>query len=62
MWLRPAGFHLYAWLFGCDLDEVEHSDLREYSSLGEFFYRRLRPGVRPIADAVLVSPCIHLSV
>lgn len=55
MWFRPAGFHFYAWLFGCDIDEAEHSDLKEYPSLGEFFYRRLKPGVRPIADALLVN-------
>ncbi|KAF8329114.1 phosphatidylserine decarboxylase-domain-containing protein [Cantharellus anzutake] len=56
IWLRPVGLQFYAWLFGCNLDETEHSDLTRYRSLGEFFYRRLKPGVRPLADAVLVSP------
>ncbi len=32
------------------------NDLREYPSLGAFFYRSLAPGTRPIADAALVSP------
>lgn len=55
-WLRPIGFKAYAFLFGCDLTEIEPADLREYPSLGAFFYRSLAPGTRPIADAALVSP------
>jgi phosphatidylserine decarboxylase len=38
------------------LDEVEHDDLTRYVSLGDFFYRRLKDGARPIAKAILVSP------
>lgn len=56
--LRVPGFKLYAWIFGVNLDEVEKEDLREYANLAEFFYRRLKNGVRPIdgrAGAV-VSP------
>ena len=56
VWLRPIGFKAYAFLFGCDLTEIEPADLREYPSLGAFFYRSLAPGTRPIADAALVSP------
>ena len=56
VWFRPAGLSFYAWVFGCNLDEIEHSDLTMYPSLGEFFYRKLKPGVRPIADAALVCP------
>jgi phosphatidylserine decarboxylase len=37
------------------LDEIEPSDLTQYASLGEFFYRKLKPGVRPVDGAVLVS-------
>ncbi|THG94853.1 hypothetical protein EW026_g6693 [Hermanssonia centrifuga] len=55
VWLRPAGFKLYGWAFGCNLDELE-KDLKEYTSLGDFFYRKLKDGVRPVADVVLVSP------
>ncbi|KAL1952380.1 hypothetical protein VTO73DRAFT_1529 [Trametes versicolor] len=55
VWARPVGFRVYATIFGCNLDEVEH-DLTDYRSLGDFFYRRLKDGARPIADAVLVSP------
>lgn len=56
MWFRPIGLNIYAFLFGCDLTEIEPADLREYPSLGAFFYRSLAPGTRPIADAALVSP------
>lgn len=54
IWFRPTGFKLYSWIFGCNLDEIEPVDLTAYPSLGEFFYRRLKPGVRPIAEAALV--------
>jgi phosphatidylserine decarboxylase len=30
--------------------------LTKYTSLGDFFYRRLKPGARPIASSPLVSP------
>ena len=53
IWIRPTGFKVYAYIFGCHLDEVE-KDLKEYTSLGDFFYRRLKEGVRPTADTVLV--------
>ncbi|KAG8896733.1 phosphatidylserine decarboxylase 1, partial [Tulasnella sp. 403] len=56
LWLRPTGIRLYAWIFGCNLEEAEHSDLRKYASLGDFFYRRLKQGTRPIENASLVSP------
>ncbi|GJE98010.1 phosphatidylserine decarboxylase [Phanerochaete sordida] len=55
VWARPAGFKVYAYIFGCNLDEVE-KDLKEYKSLGDFFYRKLKDGVRPVGDVVLVSP------
>ncbi|QRV74069.1 phosphatidylserine decarboxylase family protein [Ceratobasidium sp. AG-Ba] len=56
VWMRPAGFKLYARIFGCNLDELREPDLTKYASLGEFFYRELAEGVRPIANAALVSP------
>ncbi|EJD04533.1 phosphatidylserine decarboxylase [Fomitiporia mediterranea MF3/22] len=55
VWFRPTGFTIYSKIFGVNLEEVEH-DLPYYKSLGEFFYRRLKEGVRPIDDAILVSP------
>ncbi|KAI9572534.1 phosphatidylserine decarboxylase [Boletus coccyginus] len=56
IWVRPYGIRFYASVFGCNLDEIEPSDLTKYASLGEFFYRKLKPGVRPVDSAVLVSP------
>ncbi|KAF9527153.1 phosphatidylserine decarboxylase-domain-containing protein [Crepidotus variabilis] len=64
IWFRPYGLSFYAWVFGCDLSEAEHQDLRKYASLGAFFERKLRDGVRPIEGvdgehglgSVLVSP------
>lgn len=55
IWIRPYGFRFYAHVFGCNLDEIEPSDLTKYASLGDFFYRKLKPGVRPVDNAVLVS-------
>ncbi|KAJ7585156.1 phosphatidylserine decarboxylase 1 [Mycena floridula] len=56
VWFRPYGFRLFAFTFGCNLDEIEPQDLREYASLGDFFYRKLRDGARPVDNALLVSP------
>lgn len=55
VWIRPYGFRFYASVFGCNLDEIEPSDLTKYASLGDFFYRKLKPGARPVDNSVLVS-------
>lgn len=52
---RPCGFRSYAYMFGCNLNEIESGDFAHYVSLGEFFYRNLKPGVRPVDISVLVS-------
>jgi phosphatidylserine decarboxylase len=54
VWLRPYSFRLYAKVFGCNLEEIEIEDLKQYKSLGDFFYRKLKDGVRPVANAPLV--------
>lgn len=54
IWIRPYGFRFYALVFGCNLNEIEPADLRQYASLGDFFYRKLKPGARPVDDAALV--------
>lgn len=57
VWARAPTYKLYALLFGVNLEEVAEANLETYSNLGEFFYRELKPGARPIdADAPLVSP------
>lgn len=47
----------FAKLYGIRLDDAEKA-VSEYRSLNEFFTRRLKPGLRPIHEAVdsLVSP------
>ncbi|KAL1738072.1 phosphatidylserine decarboxylase-domain-containing protein, partial [Schizophyllum fasciatum] len=56
VWFRPYGFRMYAYAFGCNLEEIDPVELEKYASLGDFFYRKLKPGARPVDDAVLVSP------
>lgn len=56
--LRSAAYRAFARAVGADLDEAE-LDLRAYSSLGDLFARRLRPGCRPVCpdhDAI-IAPC-----
>ncbi|KAI9766911.1 MAG: phosphatidylserine decarboxylase 1 [Geoglossum simile] len=57
-YLRVPGFRLYSWIFGVDLSEVSEPDLHAYPNLASFFYRTLKPGVRPIDPnpLTLVSP------
>jgi hypothetical protein len=43
------------------LDEIDPPDLREYPSLGAFFCRKLKDGVRPIDPAILVRFCSQLT-
>ncbi|KAH6648995.1 phosphatidylserine decarboxylase proenzyme [Truncatella angustata] len=47
-YLRVPGFKLYSWIFGVNLDEVSEPDLHMYPNLASFFYRTLKPGVRPL--------------
>ncbi len=52
--LRPAGFKLYSFIFGCNLEEMKVQDLKAYPNLGSFFCRELKEGVRPIENEILV--------
>ncbi|KAF2216544.1 hypothetical protein CERZMDRAFT_33132 [Cercospora zeae-maydis SCOH1-5] len=47
-YLRVPGFKLYGWIFGVNFDEISEPDLHKYRNLSEFFYRTLKPGVRPL--------------
>ena len=53
--LRSPMYHLWTYLFDCNLDEASEP-LTSYRNLSEFFVRHLRPGVRPIAPTDVVSP------
>lgn len=52
--LRPFGFKLYSWIFGCNLEEIKNPDLKSYPNLGAFFNRELKENARPIENALLV--------
>ncbi|KAH0565292.1 hypothetical protein GP486_001312 [Trichoglossum hirsutum] len=56
--LRVPGFRLYSWIFGVNLSEISESDLHAYPNLASFFYRTLKPGIRPVDPnpLALVSP------
>lgn len=56
VWLRSPLYHFYLYVFGVNLEEMADPDLRNYANLGEFFYRTLKDGVRPIDEADVVSP------
>ena len=47
-YLRVPGFKLYGWIFGVNFSEVGEDDLHTYPNLASFFYRTLKPGVRPL--------------
>ena len=52
--LNRLAASLYCRAYRVNLDEAEGNG--EYASFDQFFTRRLRDGVRPIADASVVSP------
>ncbi|TPX08754.1 uncharacterized protein E0L32_009816 [Thyridium curvatum] len=47
-YLRVPGFKLYSWVFGVKIHEASEDDLHVYPNLASFFYRQLKPGVRPL--------------
>src|SRR4051812_32089867 len=47
---------IFAWFYNINVDEAEKS-VGEYNSIGEFFSRRLRKGLRPISTSWAVHPC-----
>src|SRR5690606_18551686 len=56
--VRSPLYRAFARWAGARVDEAE-LPLNEYPSLGHFFARRLRPGLRPVDDTpgVVVAPC-----
>lgn len=46
---------IFAKIFNIDLNEAE-KPVAEYPSIGEFFVRKLKPGLRPIAHTAAVHP------
>ena len=56
--LRAPAYRAFARAVGANLDEAE-LDLAAYESLGDFFARKLRPGVRTLDPArnAVIMPC-----
>lgn len=57
-YLRVPGFKLYGWIFGVNFSEMAEPDLHVYPNLASFFYRELKPGLRPLDpnSNALLSP------
>ena len=57
-YLRVPGFSLYGWIFGVNFAESKESDLHIFPNLASFFYRELKPGIRPLDPnpRALLSP------
>ncbi len=58
--VRKRMIKKFARLYKIDLSEIE-KPIEDYSSLGEFFSRRLKPNARPI-ESDLVAPCDGLLI
>ena len=57
VWFNFMVLWVYSQLFSCKLKEAERDSLTQYTSLGDFFTRRLKPGMRPIClESPVVSP------
>jgi phosphatidylserine decarboxylase len=59
VWARSPVYRLYTFLFGCNLNEMKTpiDQLSSFQNLGEFFFRELKEGARPIdSSRELVSP------
>jgi len=56
--LRGPAYRAFARAVGANLGETE-LELRAYDTFGDFFARKLRPGVRPIDanESAVISPC-----
>jgi len=54
--MREPLYKTYAWMYGANLDEVRYP-LDSYRCIQDFFSRKLKDNVRPIADTLMVSPC-----
>lgn len=53
-WVRGS-IRAFAWLYNINLEEAE-KEYFEYKSIGDFFVRRLKGGLRPVAESLAVHP------
>jgi phosphatidylserine decarboxylase len=56
IWMRRPLLGLYVNAFGCNMEEAEDPELRNYTCLQQLFTRRLRAGVREVAPVAMVCP------
>jgi phosphatidylserine decarboxylase len=54
--LTQAAIRRFVARYQVDMREAAEPDVRAYASFNDFFTRPLKPGLRPIAQAELVSP------
>lgn len=54
-WWAKLSIRIFAWLYNINLEEAEKSYV-EYPSVGDFFVRRLKVGIRPIGLSWAVHP------
>lgn len=56
-WFKNAFIRFICWKFKVDISEADSADLADYPSFNAFFTRRLRDGLRPLAEGNnVVSP------
>ena len=55
-WLKDLLITRIGRHYGIDMGEAEYQDPAAYPSFNAFFTRALKPGVRPLAEGMLVSP------
>ena len=56
LWLKNGLIHLAVRVFNIDITEAQQNDLTAYPSFNQFFIRRLRSDIRPLASQGLISP------
>ena len=57
-WMMVPVLRLYVKTFGCDMNEAEVEDVRQYHTFRQLFCRRLKSGSRTIhPEHPLVSSC-----
>jgi len=54
--LVPKAIQMFSNAFNVDLDEAVNPDPKSYITFNEFFTRQLKPDLRPLSDAKIVSP------
>lgn len=55
-WLTTEIIRRFVAKYQVNMEEAARSDIASYLTFNDFFTRALKPGVRPLADADLISP------